>query len=414
MRFGLLTQWYDPEPGPAGLPGGLARGLVERGHRVQVVTGFPNYPTGVLADGYRQSPCLDEVIDGVAIRRVPLYPSHDASSAKRVLNYGSFALSASVAGLSALDGIDALWVNYSPVTVGLPMLLQRAMRRTPTVTHVLDLWPDTLFASGFGGGGRAGAITERALSRWCNALYRNSERVAYISPGVGDVLLDRGVPGKKLVYAPMWADEGVFDALDVPIERGWGLGDGDIALVYAGTLGGAQGLDSLIHACADLKAEPQFRCLIAGSGVREAELRRLAERVGANNVTFLGRLERTDMRSLMAAGDVHYIGLNDHRLAATTMPSKVQTTFACARPVIASVVGDAAHVVEDADAGWVVPPSEAKVLAEAVRSAIKAGRPGLASRGRKARSYYEREFSARVGIDRIERLLVDVADGGAA
>src|SRR5450756_1458513 len=98
MRVGLLTQWYDPEPGPAALPGVLARGLVARGHEVQVLTGFPNYPTGVVAAGYRMRRVLDEVVDGVDVRRVALYPSHDASTVRRVTNYVSFGASAVVNG----------------------------------------------------------------------------------------------------------------------------------------------------------------------------------------------------------------------------------------------------------------------------------------------------------------------------
>ena len=104
----MLTQWYDPEPGPAALPGVLARGLVARGHQVNVVTGFPNYPTGKVAEGYTVSRRFDEVRDGVAVRRVALYPSHDTSFARRLLNYGSFGASAAASGMSFLRGADAL------------------------------------------------------------------------------------------------------------------------------------------------------------------------------------------------------------------------------------------------------------------------------------------------------------------
>ena len=105
MRVGLLTQWFDPEPGPAALPGTLARQLAARGHHVQVLTGFPNYPTGRLADGYRMQRRLDETVDGVDVRRVALYPSHNASAVSRMANYASFGASALASGL---DGHDDL------------------------------------------------------------------------------------------------------------------------------------------------------------------------------------------------------------------------------------------------------------------------------------------------------------------
>lgn len=404
MKFGLLTQWFDPEPGPASLPGGLARELVARGHSVQVVTGFPNYPTGQIMGGYRQCRYTDEVDAGVHIRRVALYPSHDGSAAKRMLNYGSFAASSWASGIPALADVDALWVNYSPVTIGLPMFAAQRRWHLPTVVHVLDLWPDTLFASGFASASRSGRAAERALTRWCDAMYGSAESVAYISPGVGDMLAARGVPEGKLAYAPMWADEELFSPMPVSEARGWDLGPGEVTLVYAGTLGGAQGLETLIRACARV-TDLRFRCLIAGSGVLEDELRSLAASAGATNVRFLGRLPKHEIGGLMAAGDVHYVGLNDHPLARTTMPSKLQATLASARPVIGSLMGDAAAVVERSGAGWIATPGQLDELVAVIRRACARGRTGLAELGTQARSYYDSEFSRSVGVDRIEDLL---------
>jgi colanic acid biosynthesis glycosyl transferase WcaI len=405
VRFGLLTQWFDPEPGPASLPGVLARGLVKRGHSVQVVTGFPNYPDGRIADGYSQSRKCDETAEGVDVRRVALYPSHDDSSVKRLINYASFAASSLASGLDPLNDVDALWVNYSPVTIGIPMFVQKGWRNTPLFLHVLDLWPDTLFASGFAREGVAGRSVQSAVNRWCKAMYQAAHTVGYISPGVGDVLASRGVQRRKLTYAPMWADESTFVPLAPTSNRGWGLMPDQVALVYAGTLGRAQGLHTLVEACARV-SDPRFRCLIAGSGVEEASLRALASERGATNVQFLGRLDKSAIGDLIRAGDVHYVGLNDHPLAHMTMPSKLQAILASARPIIGSLLGDAARCVEQSKAGWVVEPSDVNGLVAAIRLACGAGRTDLARRGRSGRRYYESEFSEAVGVDRIAEHLV--------
>lgn len=405
MRIGLLTQWYSPEPGPASLPAGLARGLVERGHEVRVVTGFPNYPTGRVADGYRMRRRADEVVDGARVRRVALYPSHDTSAAKRALNYGSFAASALASGMDVLDDVDALWVNYSPVTIGLPMLWQRRRRRTPILLHVLDLWPDTVTASGVGGA--VGPRLESALHRWCHRLYEASDKVAFISPGVGAVLEARGVAPQRLAYAPMWADESVHAPTPSPIERAWGLGQDTVALVYAGTLGGAQDLTSLVQACARLR-HLDFRCLVAGSGTMESGLRSMAKQVGASNVTFLGRVDAGGVRDLTAASDLHYVGLSDHPLAGVTMPSKIQAILASARPLLGSCTGDAADVVRRSG-GWAVEPGDVDSLADSLALAIALGRDGLATRRGTARDLYDAEFGFERGVERIEHLLREVA-----
>lgn len=405
MRIGLLTQWFPPEPGPAALPGDLARGLAARGHEVEVLTGFPNYPTGELADGYRLRPRAIEHEPGVRVTRVALYPAHDASSLRRMTNYGSYALSAATIGLaSTMQRIDALWVNYSPVTLALPMVIQRWTRHTPTVVHVLDLWPDTLAAAGFAStGGAMGRASIRVAGAMATAMYRRAERVAFISPGVEDVLASRGVERDKLAYAPMWADESVA-APDPGLAPSVAIPDGHVCVTYAGTMGRAQDLDTFVRACATVRDLP-VTCLMAGSGTEEDRLRSLARQVGADNVRFLGRLDRQEMSALMANSDLAYVGLNEHALASITMPSKLQAIMASGVAILGSVTGDAAEVITKSDAGWVTVPGDIDGLATTLRTAVTSGHEAMSQRGERARQYYYREFSMARGVDRVEQLL---------
>lgn len=408
MRVGLLTQFYDPEPGPAALPGVLARGLVARGHEVQVLTGFPNYPSGVIAPGYTMRRALDEVLDGVNVRRVALYANHDASAKRRVTNYASFGASAVASGLGSLRGLDALWVNYSPITVAWPMWAARFGLRIPQVAHVLDLWPDTLLASGFARGGRAYRLAESSLNTWCQGMYRASESVAFISPGVGKILQERGVPAEKLHYVPMWADETIFRPSDTDLRAELGIPSDAIVLLYAGAMGEAQGLTSLIDACTQI-TDGRFLCLIAGSGTAEGNLRRRADEVGAANVRFLGRLPQKQMTALMATGDFNYVGLRPHGLSRITIPSKTQAGFAAGRALLVAAEGDVAAVIRDSRAGFTADPRDPATIAAAIRSACDLGREGLHDMGVRARQYYERTFSVDRGVTSIESLLEKAA-----
>lgn len=408
MRVGLLTQWYDPEPGPGALPGVLARGLVARGHDVQVLTGFPNYPTGVIAPGYTSKRSLDEILDGVSVRRVALYASHDASATRRLANYASFGASAVANGLSSLRGLDALWVNYSPITVALAMWSARFGLRIPVVTHIFDLWPDTLALSGFASGGRAYRMAEPGLNAWCRAMYRASESVAFISPGVGRILQARGVPAEKLHYVPIWADEAVFHPSDTNLRAELGIAADSIVLLYAGALGEAQGLMTLIDACAAV-TDRRFVCLIAGSGIMESCLRAHAEELGASNVRFLGRLPQEQMTNLMATGDFNYVGLKPHALSAITMPSKMQAGLAAGRALLVAADGDVATAVRDSNAGFIADPRDSATVAAAIRTACDLGRDELHKVGARARQYYDNTFSAELGVSSVESLLEQAA-----
>lgn len=404
MRVGLLTQWYDPEPGPASLPGVLARGLRAAGHDVQVLTGFPNYPTGVVADGYRIRPRLDERLDDIAVRRVALYANHDRSPIRRVANYASFGLSAMAFGVGALRGLDALWVNYSPITVAGPMLTARYAFGVPAVVHVLDLWPDTVLAGGFARQGPLFRTASVPLDAWCRGMYAAASSVAYISPGVGSVLRDRGVPADKLHYVPMWADEDVYQPDAADLRASLGIAEDQVVLLYAGTLGGAQGLSTLLDACSRMD-DPRFLALIAGSGVEETALRDQAQRLGLTNVRFLGRVPQSRMSNLMSTADLCYVSLRQHPLSAVTMPSKTQACLAAGRALVVAARGDVVDVARASKAAFTVDPEDVDGIRRALGQACAIGRAGLAEMGVHARQYYERTFAVQRGVAAVEDLL---------
>jgi colanic acid biosynthesis glycosyl transferase WcaI len=407
MRFGLLTQWYDPEPGPAALPGVLARGLRAAGHEVQVLTGFPNYPTGVVAQDHRLRPKLDERLGDVAVRRVALYPNHDRSAVRRAANYASFGLSAMTFGIDALRGLDALWVNYSPITVAWPMWTARFALRIPTVVHVSDLWPDTVLAGGFARKTVFRAVSA-PLNAWCRGMYAAASSVAYISPGVGEVLRSRGVADHKLHHVPMWADEDLFRPSKEDLRQALGIGEDRIVLLYAGALGEAQGLSTLLDACARVE-DPRFLALIAGSGIAESSLRDQAEWMGLRNVQFLGRRPQNQMTKLMATADLCYIGLRPHTLSEVTMPSKTQSALAAGRALVVAATGDVVRTARESKAAFTADPDDVKQIAKILASACALGRTGLAEMGARGRAYYTQTFAVRHGVDAVEALLVQAA-----
>lgn len=412
MKVGIVSQWYPPEPGPASLPGELARELARRGHDVHVVTGFPNYPEGRVHDGYHVRRTFDEIVDGVAIRRVALYPSHDARALGRAANYASFGASAALSGLDVLADRDVVWVSNSPPSVALLMRRLRALG-VPQVLHVLDLWPDNVRASGQVGTGRVSRAAMRGVELLTERSYALADRVLAITPGVVDLLADRGVPRTRLGYLPLWANETVFgpsapsteaagierrDALGVPQSR--------IVVLYAGAIGATQDLETLVDALATLPAQTAaaVECWIMGDGVGLASLEERVHRLpdDAPRVRLLGRRPMAEMPAWTAAADLCYVGLRTDDHARHTLPSKVQTTLAMAKPVLASVAGDVDQLVRELGVGFSSAGAGVPALGCALIEAVALGRQGLAELGQHARRVYEREFSLASAMDSLE------------
>ncbi len=409
MRIGLISHFYAPEP--LAIPAGIAAGLRDRGHDVRVLTGFPNYPSGRLYDGYRLRPRRHEVIAGVGVTRVAVYPSHDRSAVRRAANYLSFAAGAATLGLASIRSADLAYVYFSPATAAVPAAVLRALRGTPYLLHVQDLWPEAVLESGMLGSRAARLLGERLLAPACTALYRRAAAVIAIAPTMREQLVARGVRPDRAYVVPNWTDETLFRPVPRDPAAAAELGTaGRFTVMYAGNLGEYQGLETAVAAAARLRDVPAFQLVLAGSGVAERRLRALAASLGAANVRFLPHRPPERMAGLARAADIHLVSLRDLPFFAGTIPSKTQALLAAGLPVIAAVPGDAADLVRRAGAGIVCPPEDVAALEAAFRHAAALPADRLAEMGRRARAYYEENLSMRTAIEEIE-MIVRTATG---
>ncbi|GIJ52273.1 glycosyltransferase WbuB [Virgisporangium aliadipatigenens] len=408
MRVGILSQWYPPEP--ASIPGTLAPELVSRGHQVRVLTGYPNYPGGRLYPGYRQRWRELYRENGVLVRRVPLYPSHDANGLRRAANYLSFAATSTVAGLSHLHGAQALYVYHPPATAFAGAALLRLVDRVPVVLHVQDIWPDSVTLSPMSPGGRSGRVVHQALSATMRRVYRAAHSIAVIAPSMKELLVERGADPEKVHVVLNWADERLFHPAPTTGAARRELGGySRRVVVFAGNLGAFQGLETAVRAAAAAEHVAPIDLVIIGSGTAEASLRRLVADLGAGNIRFLGRRSPEQMAPLYAAADFQLVCLRDLDIFRGTVPSKLQAALACGAPVIVAVPGDAANIVNEAGCGLVAPPEDWKVLANRFIEAgtMRGGR--WAEMAHAARETYTRRMSLRVGVGRLEALLTAAA-----
>lgn len=398
MRIGMLTQWYDPEPGPAAIPGVLARELTGLGHEVSVLTGFPNYPTGQLYPGYRQRRVHRTRQDGVALARVALYPNHSRSAAGRVANYASFAVSAAVSGRAALQGVDGIWVYSSPPTVTLPLLAHSRRGRVPYFLHVQDLWPDSLTSSGMLPGGALGGAAERMARRVVQHAECRAAVIGVLSASVRDLLLERNprLSPDRIVHAPNPTDEHLFVPQDTltgpPPDVPWPT-DG-FTVLYVGAIGAAQGLDTVLDAAHLLRDTPA-RIVLVGDGTERERLLRRVRDEGLDRVELPGRIGKEEVPAVMRHGSVHLVSLGTEEFLRFTVPSKLASLLASGVPVLGHLTGDGATLVRDAGAGVAVPSGDAAALADAVRRLSLTAPGELAAMGRSGRRYYEAHLSAR-------------------
>jgi glycosyltransferase involved in cell wall biosynthesis len=402
MRILILAQWCHPEPDFKSVT--FAKGLKRLGHEVEVLTGFPNYPGGRLYDGYRIRLFQREVVDGVPVVRVPLYPSHDRSFLGRVLNYVSFAVSAAVLGPFLARKPDVIYVYHPPATIGLPAIVLSLALRAPFVYDVQDLWPDTLVSTGM----VSSPLVLSAIGAWCRIVYKRAGRIVVLGEGFRRALVDRRVPESRIEVIYNWCDESqaVSDEPTDEVRSELGF-NGRFTVLFAGTMGRAQALDSVMDAARIVAAEaPEVLFAFIGGGIDVERLRGRASSLGLRNVLFLPRRPPSEIGPVLKSADVLLVHLRDDRLFDITIPSKTQAYMAVGRPVLMAVRGNAAELVERAEAGLVCEPENPADIAGTVLRMFKMPGDELAGFGDRGRSFYEREMSFSTGLERFNEVFM--------
>jgi glycosyltransferase involved in cell wall biosynthesis len=403
MQILILTQWYPPEP--AALMHEMALELQERGHNVQILTGFPNYPSGRLYPGYRLRVWQREKLDGIDVMRVWLYPDHSQSGVKRVVNYLSFAFSAAILGPFLRSRPDVTFVYHPPLSVAIPARWLSFVWRRPFIYQIQDLWPETLAATGM----IRQKLVLRIIERIAQSVYRRAVKIIVISKGFKNNLVEKGVPAEKVAIISNWVDPTAYSPVDEDEALAISLGlSGKFNLMFAGNVGEAQGLETVVVAAELLNDRNDVQFVIVGDGVALPRLQQIVGEKGLRNVLFLGRYQSHEMPALYALADVLFLHLKDVPLFQITIPHKLFAYMASEKPIIGAVGGDAAEMILDAEAGIVCTPENSSELARAVKYLADLDQEELKKMGRNGRLRVVSEYNQTYLVGKIEKVLQSV------
>jgi putative colanic acid biosynthesis glycosyltransferase WcaI len=400
VRVLFVTHYFHPEVGaPQTRILELATELSRLGHQVVVLTGFPNYPDGVVPAPYRGRLFQRERLGALRVVRAAVFPAPNRGVARRLLNHTSFALS-SIPASAAAGRADVVIVETPPLFTAVAGIAIAALKRAPVLLHVADLWPDAAI--------QFGVLRHRPVIAGARALerfaYRHADVIAVPTPGLQRMLLDRGQPPGRVVVVPHGVDPGRFRLEDgpPPVPR---------RVVYCGTIGLGHATGTLIEAARILEdAAERYEFLIVGDGAEAAALQARVRQWRLGSVTFAGRLPRAQLPELLASAAAAVATQRDLPLLADALSTKVLEYMAAARPVVVAASGWTAEVVRRAGAGIVCPPEDPAALAEAIVE-VTADRERARTMGLNGQRYVEANLTRAIAVERLERALVAVAGG---
>ena len=395
-RLLLLTQYFEPEVGaPQVRLAALVRELVAHGIDVEVVTALPNHPEGRIQESYRGRLFATEQRHGARVRRVWMFAATGAGL-RRMLSYISFTATSCLA-LFRCRRPDVILVESPPPFPFLPARVASVFWRCPVVVNVADLWPDSAVTLGVLGDGVLLKLMF-AYERWVN---RSASGVIAVTEGIRTVLIDnKGLAAEKVSFLPNGVDIEMFQPgkpnADAAVRY---APNGEKLIVYAGTVGLAQGVEVAIEAMALIaERHPQARLLIvgAGSGLSRVE-RRLGE-LNLSNVKLMPPVPLHEVATLYAVAVAGLATLRDSPLFEGARPSKIFPILASGKPVIYSGAGEGARLVSENDVGVVCRPEDAQALATAIEKVLD-NPDDAAAMGKRGRALVEGQFSWPTLVD---------------
>jgi UDP-N-acetylmuramyl pentapeptide phosphotransferase/UDP-N-acetylglucosamine-1-phosphate transferase/glycosyltransferase involved in cell wall biosynthesis len=389
----FLSHYFPPEGNaPASRVHALSRHWVRTGASVRVVTCAPNVPHGAVYDGYRNALWQWETIDGIAALRVWTYLAPNQGTVRRILNFLSYMVSASLAGL-ALRRPDVVIATSPQFFCGWAGVAVSRLRGVPFILEIRDIWPESIVTVG----AMRNARLVRALEWLERRMYAAADHIVTVGDGYREQLCGKGVPTEKITVISNGVDQDAFEprAADPAVRQRWGLGKRFVC-AYVGTIGMASGLDVVLRTAQRLaeRGRGDIHFLIVGDGAVRAELEAEVARSGLDTVTFTGRLDKAMVPAVLATVDACLVHLKKRDLFTTVMPSKIFEAAAMAKPIILGVEGHAADLVRRAGCGTCIEPENEAELCAAVER--MADDPDLvAALGQAGRSYFVGRYDRR-------------------
>jgi colanic acid biosynthesis glycosyl transferase WcaI len=407
LRILIVTQHFWPENFRIN---DLALGLKEKGHDVEVLTGMPNYPGGKIFPGYGVFRIRNDEYHGILVFRCPLIPRGNGKRVRLALNYASFVISASIFSLwKCGTKYDVIFVyEPSPITVALPAILVKKRASAPLMLWVQDLWPESLSATG--------AVTSptvlSAVGRLVRFIYARCDRILVQSRAFVAPVVQMGGNEDRVYYFPNSADDCRTVNPSVPSDgyEGMKLPTG-FRVVFAGNLGAAQDFGTILEAAELLKGYRDIKWVVAGDGRMRSWIEAQVKERGLEDMFHLiGLLPVEAMPVLFSHADVLLVSLGKAPIFSLTIPSKVQSYLAAAKPIIAAMDGEGARIVEESGAGFACPSGDSEQLANTVIKMYNLPQKERVEFGQRGRCYFEQNFERNMLLGLLENWMHNLVE----
>ena len=374
----------------------------KRGHKITVLTGIPDYPGGKFFDGYGIFKKSREKFNGVKIYRAPLIPRGSGSNIRLALNYITFVIGAIFTSFFIIrNKLDIIFVfEPSPITVGLPAIFIKKIKKIPICFWVLDLWPESVVS--------ARNIKFRIIPRLLNPIvkfiYKHSDKILVSSRGFIRSIEEKGISRKKIQFFPQWA-EPLFKPVRTKNNLLGKIPKESFKIMFAGNIGEAQDFPSVLKAAKSLKNNKNIQWLILGGGRKAGWVKDKIIEYGLENCFhMLGSFPIEKMPEFYTTADAMLFSLKDEYIFSITIPAKVQSYLACGKPILAMINGESSKLINDAGAGLTCSAEDSVGLSNNILKMSKISSNEIKKMGENSINYYKKYFDRQMLFKKAENI----------
>lgn len=397
MKILVICQYYYPEEFQIN---DICEGLSQRGHKITVLTGLPNYPTGVIPQDYKNGHKRDEIINGVHVIRASEIPRRKGIIGLG-MNYISYVIFASLKALRLQKNFDVVYVyQLSPVFMAVPGIILKKILKKKLYLYCCDLWPESVKAMHI----KNSSFIFKIVKCISSFIYRKCDCIGVQAIAFYEYFTHtHKIPINKLQYIPQFAKSDYLNEQFAEEHK-------SINLVFMGNIGWIQDLDCLVAAAKiNKKIGIKYLVHIVGDGSYLNELKNIVRQSELDDYfMFYGRKPSTEMPRYYKLADACILTLKGDNVIGQTIPSKLQGYMAAGKFVLAAINGSAQAVINDAGCGLVVNASDAEAFADIIGEFVK-NKARYVTHGLEGRRYFQAHFTKDKYLDATEKILQRLA-----
>tara|TARA_B100001175_G_C19514272_1_gene646129 strand:- start:1030 stop:2229 length:1200 start_codon:yes stop_codon:yes gene_type:complete len=344
LKILIISQYFYPENLRIN---DLAFSLKKRGHQIEVLTGKPNYPKGDYFQGYTWKGPNKETLEGVKVHRANLILRKKGGGFRLFLNYFSFVFFAFFKIFQLKGDFDKIFIYApSPITVGILGVAAAKRFKCKSYLWVHDLWPESVRIAG----GISNGLVLGIINQMTKIIYRFSDIILVQSPEFKNYIKNQNVKDQKIIYYPYYAED-FYKVIDKESRFSKSFPKG-FNILFAGNIGIAQSFDTIVSAFEKLK-EYDINLVVLGDGRDKSRIQKLIQKKGiSNKFYFLGSRPPDEMPYYFACADALLITLKKADIFSYTIPGKLQSYLACAKPIIGALDGIGKKIIEESKSGF--------------------------------------------------------------